>query len=122
MSAVGQKVLLNALVFRSILPGRRTMRIPDPYRSRRPSHWSSARILVGHVVTTAFVFLSLVTVVWSVSLGFRLLQSTNPLSEDALRVFALLESILIRVDAAACGIVLLFGIGRYVLNVIKGDP
>jgi hypothetical protein len=76
---------------------------------------------VGHVATTAFVFLSLVTVVWSVSLVFGLLQSTNPFSADALRIFGLLESILIRLDAAACGIVLLFGIGRYILNVVKGD-
>jgi hypothetical protein len=108
-------------VARSILPGRRTIRVPNPYRRRRPSHWFSALRLVGHVATTAFVFLSLITFVWSVSWVFSLLQSTNPFSADALRVFGLLESILIRLDAAACGIVLLFGIGRYILNVAKGD-
>lgn len=122
MSAATQTALPNAhVVLRSILPGRRTIRVPNPYRRRRPGHWSSALQFVGHVATTAFVFLSLVTFAWSVSLVFSLLQATRPFSVDALQVFGLLESILIRLDAAACGSVLLFGIGRYILNVIKGD-
>ena len=122
MSAVSQAAAPNARVlFRSIRPGRQTIRVPDPYRRRYPSHWSSALKFVAHLAMTAFVFLSFVTIVWSVSLTFGLLQSTNPFSADALRVFGLLESILIRLDAAACGIVLLFGIGRYILNVVKGD-
>jgi hypothetical protein len=37
------------------------------------------------------------------------------------RGIGFLESILIRLDAAACCIVLLFGIGRYILKVMKGD-
>ena len=49
------------------------------------------------------------------------MQLANPLSEDALHVFGVLESVLIRVDAGACGIVLIFGITKYVLNVMKGD-
>ena len=111
----------SSVVFRSILPGREPIRIPGPHGRRSPSHWSSAVRFVGHLVITAFVFLSFVTVVWSVSFAFAVLQSANPLSEDALRVFGVLESVLIRVDAGACGIVLIFGITKYVLNVMKGD-
>jgi hypothetical protein len=122
MSAVIQAVCVNAPVaLRSIFPGRKTIRVPDPYRRRRPSHWSFAVTFVGHLATTAFVFLSFVTLVWGVSFAFSILQSANPLSADALRVFVALEGLLIRIDAAACGIVLFLGITRYVSNVVKGD-
>ena len=105
---------------RSVLR-REPIRIPDPSRRRSPGHWSSAVRFVGHLVITAFAFISFVTVVWSVAFALAVLQSANPLSEDALRVFGVLESVLIRVDAGACGIVLIFGITKYVLNVMKGD-
>jgi hypothetical protein len=122
MRLIREVGLIEASVaLRSILPGRKVMRIPCPNRRRCPGHWSSAVIFVGHLVITAFVFLSFVTVVWSVSFAFSLLQSTNPMSADAIHVFGVLESVLIRVDAAACGIVLFFGITRYVLNVMKGE-
>jgi hypothetical protein len=67
------------------------------------------------------MFLSFVAFVAGVSLVLGLLQSTNLFSADALRIFGLMESVLIRLDAAACGVVLLYGIGRYMLNVIKGE-
>src|SRR5262245_40403567 len=88
--------------------------------SRSPSLDFAWKANDDSLAITAFVFLSFVTVVWGVSFAFGVLQSANPLSADALRVFGVLESILIRVDAAACGIVLLFGITRYILNVMKG--
>jgi hypothetical protein len=112
---------LDALVLRSILRDRGPIRVPNPHRGRQPGHWSAAVTFVGHLATTAFVFLSLVTFAGGVSFVFSILKSTNLFSADALQVFGLLESVLIRLDAAACGIVLLFGIGRYVLHVIKGD-
>jgi hypothetical protein len=76
---------------------------------------------VGHLAATTFMFLALVTFGWCISSLFRLMESTESFSADALRVFSLLEKILIRLDAVACGIVLLFGIGSYLLKVIKGD-
>jgi len=75
MSAVTQSALPNAhLVLRSILPGQRTIRIPGPHRGRRPSYWSSARMFVGHLAATAFMFISLVTFAWAVSFLFTLMR------------------------------------------------
>lgn len=122
MSAVSQSALpAGHLVFRSILPERRTIRIPDPHRNRRRTHWSAARTFVGHLAATAFMFVSLVTFAWIISFLFALMRATNFLSADALRIFGLLESILIRLDAAACGVVLIFGIGSYISKVVKGE-
>jgi hypothetical protein len=122
MSAVIQAAWVSApAVLRSILPGRKMIRVPDPYRRRA----AGALVVCGDVCGPSGYyrvrFFSFVTVVWSFSFAFAILQSANPLSADALRVFGALEGILIRVDAAACGIVLFFGITRYVLNVMKGD-
>jgi hypothetical protein len=122
MNAISQSAVPAAhVLFRSIFPDRRKIRVPDPYRRRPPNHWASAQIFAGHVAATAFMFLSLVTFAWIVALVFVLLQSSNLFSPDALQVFGFLESILIRLDAGACCIVLLFGIGRYILKVMKGD-
>lgn len=123
MSAVSRMAFTgSSVVFRSILPGRhQPIRIPGSHGRRAPGHWSSAVRFVGHLVITAFVFLSFVTVVWGVAFALAVLQSANPLSDDALHVFGVLESVLIRVDAVACGVVLIFGITKYVLNVMKGE-
>ena len=122
MSAISQAAIPEPhVLLRSIFPDRRKIRVPDPYRRRPPNHWVSAQIFAGHVAATAFLFLSLFTFARVVAMVFLLLQSSNLFSPDALQVFGLLESILIRLDAAACCIVLLFGIGRYILKVMRGE-
>ena len=122
MSAVSQSALPDIhVVLRSILPGRGPMRVPDYRRRRSPGHFSVALEFVMHMAMTSFVFTSFVTLVWGVAWVFSLLQATKPFAEDALQVVEMLEGVLIRVDAVACGIVLFYGIGRYILNVIKGD-
>ena len=76
---------------------------------------------VGHLATTAFVFVSLITLAWVASWIFGFLHSAHPFSDDAFRFFVGLEGVVIRLDVAACGIVWLVGLGRYVLDVFKGD-
>jgi len=122
MSAISQAALPSSQVaLRSILPRRSTIHVPNPGRRQHPRHWNAALRLVGHLATTAFAFVSLITLAWIASWIFSVLHSAHPFSDDAFRFFVGLEGVLIRLDAAACGIVLLFGVGRYVLNVIKGN-
>ncbi len=122
MGAVSQiPVLIDYAMLRSILPRDRPMRIPDPHRRRRPGHWSAARAFVGHLAITVCMFVALVAFSGSVAVLLSIAEWTHAFSADALRVFGRLEIVLIRADAVACLIVLMYGIGRFILKVIRGD-
>ena len=73
------------------------------------------------MAATTFVFTSFVTLVWLASWGFSFLHSVHAFSDDAFQLFETLESVLIRVDAALSGVVLLRGVVQYILNVIRGE-
>jgi hypothetical protein len=122
MTAVGHTAWLNfPAVLRSVLrPERPTQ---DPSRDRRQQRhpWSPAMRLVGHMAATAFVFTSFITLVWLASWVFSFLHSVHPFSDDNFQLFQTLESVLIRIDAALSGVVLLRGLWQYILNVIRGE-
>jgi hypothetical protein len=122
MTAVSHTALLiSHLVLRSALhPERPTQ---DPSRDGRRHHrpWSPALRLVGHLAATAFVFISFITLVWLASWGFHFLHSVHPFSDDVFQLFEALKGVLIRLDAALSGVVLLRGLLQYLRNVIRGD-
>ena len=66
-------------------------------------------------------FTSLITLVWLASWGFGFLHSVHPFSDNALQLFETLESVLIRIDAALCGVVMFRGLAQYVISVIRSD-
>jgi len=122
MSAVNQAALLKPQVaLRSLLRRDQHIAVPCVERQRRKRHWSSILRLVGHLATTAFVFVSLITLVWVVSWTLSSMQSVHPFPDDIFELFAKLKIVLIYLDVLVSGIVLLAGIWHYILDVLKGD-
>jgi len=107
--------------FRSVLRPERPTQEPNRNRRHQQHPWSPALQLVGHMAATAFVFTSFITLVWLASLAFSFLHSVHPFSDDVFQLFQTLESVLIRIDAALTGVVLLRGLWQYILNVIRSD-
>jgi hypothetical protein len=101
-------------------PGRPTR---DPSRDRRGHQhpWPPALRLVGHMAATAFVFTSFITLVWLSSWGFSFLHSVHPFSDETFQLFEALKRVLILIDAALSGVVLLRGLWQYLVNVIRGQ-
>jgi hypothetical protein len=107
--------------FRSWLRPEQPVRSSGRNDRRHRNPWSPALRLVGHMASTTFVFTSLVTLAWLVSLGFSILHSIHPFSGIVYQLLEWLKIVLICLDAAMSGVVLLHGLWRYVCNVIRGD-
>ena len=122
MTAVSPTALLNShAVLRSVLRPERPTRDPSRARRRHRSPWSPALRLVGHMAATTFVFTSFIVLVWLASWAFSFLHSAHPFSEYVFHLFETLEIVLIYVDIALSGVVLLRGLWQYILNVIRSD-
>jgi len=122
MTAVSHTPQLNFhAVLRSVLRPERPTQDPNRDRRHQKHPWLPALRVVGHMAATAFIFTSFVTLLWLASWAFSFLHSVHPFSDDAFRLFQTLESVLIRIDAALSGVVLLRGLWQYILNVIRGD-
>jgi hypothetical protein len=95
--------------------------VPCADRKRNKRHRPPVLRLVGHLATTAFVFVSLITLVWVVSCMFSFMHSVHAFPEEIFRLFVRLEIALVYLDAIVSGVALLAGISRYILNVLRGD-
>ena len=120
-ASIQRAVLTPPVMLRSLPHGNRSFQARRPHRWRNRNHWSSVVRLVGHLVTTAFVFISLITLVWLTSWAFSFMHSMHPFSDEAFQLFVRLKIVLIYLDAALSDIVLIFGVGRYILAVIRGN-
>lgn len=118
--AGGAALLDCHAAFRSSLRPERPTQVPDPDQRRHQDPWIPALRVVGHMAATTFIFTSFVTLVWLASWGFSFLHSVHAFSDDASQIFETLESVLIRIDAALSGVVLLRGLWQYILSVIRG--
>ena len=121
-NAVSPAALRNShRVFRFGLRQETRIRVQHPDRSRRPRNESSVRRLIGHLAATTLVFVVFVLLVWIASWTFSFVHSIHPFPNDVFKLLVKLEIILVYFDAAASGAVLLYGIGTYVLKVIRGE-
>lgn len=77
--------------------------------------------LVSYLVTTSLVFLSLMTLVWIVSLTFHSMHAIYPFSDETFRVLDRLEILLVYLDIGVSGIVLLNGIRLYIVEETRGN-
>lgn len=70
---------------------------------------------------TSLVFLALITLVWIVSWTFHFMHSTHPFPDAAFQLLDRLKILLVYLDVAVSGIVLLNGIWHYIAKVLRGD-
>src|SRR5262245_19767131 len=91
----------------------------DRRRHRRDETWVLR--LVCHLAITSLVFLALTTLVLIVSWTFHFMHSVYPFPDDVFRLLDRVEILLIYADVAVSGIVLLYGLWRYIVKVIRGN-
>jgi hypothetical protein len=99
---------------------RRLQRVSTAPPNRHDSHWRAIWSLIGHLIATALVFISLFTLGWLVSFSFHHLQSIHPFPEPIFRFISLLEIALFYLDAGASVVVLLVGVVRYIAKMLEG--
>ena len=90
----------------------------DWNRNGGNTYWTSIRLLIGHLVATAIIFVSLFTIAWGLA---ALLSWFNAIHPFPLPIFAFvtkLEISLVYVDAAFCAIVLLGGTWRFIKDIL----
>lgn len=121
MSAISEMSFpIDHLCLRSLLPRNQQIRVPDSSRRRRAHHELPALRLAVHLAATSLLFLALVIAVWMTSWAFHSLQSLHPLPNEFLRLLDRLEIWLVYLDGTLiCG-TLLFGSGRYFLDIVRG--
>lgn len=121
MSAVSERVSsIDHLFLLSLLPRNQQMRVPGSSPGRVPRQELSVLKLASHLMMTSFLFLALVIATWVASWAFHSLHSAYPFSNELLRFLDRLELWLVYVDGALICATLLFGGGRYLLNIVRG--
>jgi hypothetical protein len=91
----------------------------EAYSGRRKSYPLCLLILIGHMVGTALIFTVLFSLGWLVSFLLHKLNAIYPFPAQILSVVTSLEIVLIYLDTALSGIVLLAGMVRFI-NDIRG--
>lgn len=90
-------------------------------RQKRPraGYWWSVLFLVGHLLGTAIIFISLFTMGWLVSVALHALHRYHPFPDDMFRFVTKLELYLIYADSALSGAILLMGMVRFCRQVME---
>lgn len=109
------------VLLRFALRRNRGLLVSDSARWRRRRRGLSVVRLIAHLATTSLVFLALIMLVWIVSWLFHFFHSVYPFSDETFRLLRILETILVYIDVAVSGIVLLHGVWRYIVEIIRGD-
>jgi hypothetical protein len=85
----------------------------------RGSLWGSTVLLLGHLCTTAAVFVALFSLGWVVACLLDYLDSIRKFPPESFKLFTRLEIGLVYIDALASGFVLMTGIVRFIRDVLE---
>ena len=101
------------------------MRIPlddgNGYDSKHKKPFIGALIsLVGHMLGTGVIFLSLFFIAWGLAWSAHMLHMIHPFPDEILGYVKKVEIVLFWVDTALCGFVSLVGIWRFGAEIL-GD-
>ena len=88
-------------------------------RRRSKSFWESAWTLIGHLLGTAAIFVTLFGIAWGLSWLLAGLDSLHSFPPEILAIITRIEVWLIYGDAAVCGLVLLIGTVRFCIELIE---
>ncbi len=93
------------------------LRTMNSWQRERRSTWNSTVKLIGHMSFTAVAFVTLFTLGWLADLAFDSLNSVHPFRPEVQAFMGKLGLWLTYLDATLCGIVLMGGIIRFVLEL-----
>jgi uncharacterized BrkB/YihY/UPF0761 family membrane protein len=92
----------------------------DIFGSRRPHNfWASVLSLIGHLVGTAVIFVSLITLGWLISFIMHFLHAIHQFPGEILWLFTRIELYLTYVDIGLCAIFIFAGARRFYRDVLE---
>jgi hypothetical protein len=96
-----------------------TWNVVDGSGEKQPTFWWSIWLLVGHLLGTAFIFVTFFTIAWGLSALLTYYHGIHPFPEAIFKFVTRLEVGLVYVDAAFCSIVLVAGTWRYLKDLLR---
>jgi len=81
-------------------------------------YWKSLLKLIGHLIGTAIIFVTFLTISWSLSALVGYLHGIHALPDAIFGLISRIEVGIVYVDAALCGIVLLACTWRFVRGLL----
>lgn len=99
------------------------MRIPlddgNGYNGKHKKPFIASLIsLVGHMLGTGVIFLSLFLIAWGLAWSAHMLHTIHPFPDEILGYVKKVEIVLFWVDTALCGFVSLVGIWRFGAEIL----
>lgn len=81
-------------------------------------YWTSIRLLIGHLLGTAIVFVTLFAIAWGLTTLLSWFNTIHPFPLQIFAFVARLEMGLVYVDTVFCAIVLLGGTWRFLKDIL----
>jgi hypothetical protein len=82
------------------------------------AYWTSIRLLVGHLVGTAIIFVALFTIAWGLAALLSWFNTIHPFPPPIFAFVTKLEIGLVYADAVFCALVLLGGTWRFLKDIL----
>jgi hypothetical protein len=87
------------------------------YSNNRVTFVSAVSSLVGHIVGSASLFITIMAVTWSISWSFSYLNEIHNFPEASQRILIYLEVTLLIIDAFLCVALIVFAAKRFVFEL-----
>jgi hypothetical protein len=85
----------------------------------RKTFWRAVFGLIGHLLGTAVIFISLITLGWGISFVMHSLHGVHEFPEEILEIFTKFELCLTYLDIALCSIFLFAGARHFYREVME---
>lgn len=92
----------------------------NAYGRQRRGYVQSIIRLLGHLIGTAIIFSSFFVIGWAVSVLLHWLHHISPFPQEIFDIVVMIEVWVFYLDAAACAIVIIAGLWKFVKDV-AGD-
>ncbi|GAC1626813.1 MAG: hypothetical protein NVS9B10_15130 [Nevskia sp.] len=89
------------------------------FGEREKPHWQSVLTLIGHMIGTAVIFVSMFGIGWSVSFLLEYLNSIHKFPSDIYGVVTAVELYFLYADVLLCGVVLCAGAIRFIKELTR---
>lgn len=89
----------------------------DYFRTNRVTFVGAISALIGHIVGSATLFVTIMAVTWGISRSFSYLDEIHHFPEASQKILIWLEVALLIIDAGLCIILILFGAKRFVSDI-----
>lgn len=86
---------------------------------RGGTYWTSIRLLIGHMLGTALIFVAWFAVAWAISIFLNWCNGLRPLPVDIFKFVTKIETGLVYADASFCVVVFAGGAWRFLRDILE---